>query len=87
MKPLTRKHVFECALKGARIDITIHDFGNAALLRQVGILSEVNRDDLSYLHHDIRVVYKGDRRVHSMDAGIPLIGMDKEGKPLITKDL
>ena len=87
MSPLTRKHVFECALKGLRIDITIHDFGNPDLLRRTGILSEVNKDDLSYLYHNIRVVYKNDRRVHSMDAGIPLVGMDKKDKPLITKGL
>ena len=82
MQPLTKKYVFECALKGERVLITNKEFLDNELLWSTGIISRMNEDEICYVQHDMMILIEPNERHdtwrhHQMDAGTPLANMDR----------
>jgi len=89
MGALTRKHVFECALKGEKVYLSKSDFMDTELLMRVGLISGYDENMICYVTQDMVVDYIF--TTHTLNEGTPLVNMDRKEyrsrKSLIYKDL
>jgi len=89
MGTLTRLHVFECALKGEKVEVSKADFMDTELLMRVGLVSGYDEHKICYVTQDMVVDYVF--TTHTLNEGTPLVNMDRKEyrsrKSLIYKDL
>lgn len=89
MGTVTRKYVFECALKGRKVDLSKSDFMDTELLMRCGLVSDYDENKICYVLQDMVVDYIF--TTHTLNEGTPLVNMDRKEyrsrKSLIYKDL